>query len=119
MTYKDIFVFILVCILSGVCIFAFSVLGNGLLKTGVFIGAVVGGFVGVMLGVWLSKRFGLFGEKRTFGALIGGFIGFIIAAWIAVTNLETFIVPVAAIALIGAGAVLGKYFTPKVDGNNL
>jgi hypothetical protein len=114
MTFKDVFIFILVCILSGVCIFAFSVLGNGLLKTGVFIGAVVGGFVGVTLGVWLSKWFGLFGETRTFGALIGGFIGFIIAAVIAVINLDTFIIPLAAIALIGAGAVLGKYFTPKI-----
>jgi hypothetical protein len=114
MTYKDVFIFIIVCVLSGVCIFAGSVLGNELLKTGVFIGAVVGGFVGVTLGVRLSKRFGLFGETRTFCALIGGFIGFIIAAWIAVTNLETFIIPVAAIALIGVGAVLGKYFTRKV-----
>ena len=116
---KDVFIFILVCILSGICIFAFSVLGNGLLKTGVFIGAVVGGFVGVALGVWLSKRLGLFGEKRTFGALIGGFIGFIIAAVIAVINLDTFIIPLATIAIIGAGALLGKYFTRKDLENSL
>ena len=112
---KDVFIFIIVCILSGVCIFAFSVLGNGLLKTGVFIGAVVGGFVGVALGVWLSKRLGLFGEKGTSGALIGGFIGFIIAAVIAVINLDTFIIPAATIGIIGAGAVLGKYFTKGLE----
>ena len=112
---KDVLIFILVCVLSGVCIFGFSVLGNGLLKTGVFIGAVVGGFVGVALGVWVSKRLGLFGEKRTSGALIGGFIGFIIAAVIAVINLDTFIIPAASIAIIGAGAVLGKYFTKGLE----
>lgn len=116
---KDVLIFILVCILSGICIFAFSVLGNGLLKTGVFIGAVVGGFVGVTLGVWLSKRFGLFGEKRTSGALIGGFIGFIIAAVIAVNNLHTPFIPLATIALIGAGALIGKYFTRKQTENSL
>jgi hypothetical protein len=114
MTFKDVFIFVLVCGFSGVCIFAGSVLGNSQGKTGLFAGAVVGGFVGVTLGVWLSKRLGLFGEKRTFGALIGGFIGFIIAALIAVNNLHTPFIPLATIALIGAGAVLGKYFTRTV-----
>jgi hypothetical protein len=113
MAYKDIFTFFIVCVLSGGCIFAGSVLGNSQGKTGLFVGAVIGGFTGVGLAVWLSSRLGLFGPSNPAGALIGGWVGFVLAAVIAVNNLHTPFIPLGSIALIGLGALSGKALVRK------
>ena len=105
---KTILLFIIVCGLAGICIFLGSVLGNGVSKTGLFVGAILGGILGVAAAVWLAARLGLL-ENAGFGAtFLGGVVGFIIAAIIAVNNLSGPVVPVASVSLIGIGAIVGK-----------
>lgn len=108
MSYKDILFFFLVCLLAGVCIFVGSVLGNSQGRTGLFAGAVLGGFAGVALAVWLSSRLGLTGAASPLASWLGGSLGFILAALIAVNNLHTPVIPVACVGIIGAGALLGR-----------
>src|SRR5918993_840861 len=108
MVLRDLYLFLLVCSLAGFLTFAGSVLGNGMGKTGLFVGAVIGGLAGVGLAVWLSTRIGLLSKANFLPALIGGIVGFIVAAVIAVNNLWTPIIPLASVALIGVGALVGK-----------
>ena len=88
--------------------FAGSVLGNSMGRTGLFVGAVIGGLAGVSLAVWLSTRIGLLSKANFLPALVGGSAGFIVAAVIAVNSLWTPIIPLASVALIGVGALIGK-----------
>jgi len=108
MALRDLYLFILVCLLAALLTFAGSVLGNSMGKTGLFVGAVIGGLTGVALAVWLSTRIGLLSKANFRPALIGGIAGFIVAAVIAVNGLWTPIIPLASVALIGAGALVGK-----------
>jgi hypothetical protein len=94
--------------LAGFLTFAGSVLGHSMGQTGLFVGAVIGGFAGVGLAVWLSTRIGLLSKANFLPALIGGSAGFIVAAVIAVNSLWTPIIPLASVALIGVGTLLGK-----------
>jgi peptidoglycan/LPS O-acetylase OafA/YrhL len=107
-SYKDVLIFVLVCILSGIFIFAGSVIGNSQGRTGLFAGAVAGGFIGVFAAVWLSSRLRLLGSASLVPPIAGGSIGFVLAAVIAVNNLHTPFIPLACIGLVGAGVLLGK-----------
>ena len=108
MALRDLYLFILVCMLAGVLTFVGSVLGNSMGRTGLFVGAMIGGLVGVGLAVWLSTRIGLLSKVNFRPALIGGSAGFIVAAVIAVNSLWTPIIPLASVALTGVGTLLGK-----------
>jgi hypothetical protein len=108
MTILDLLLFLLVCFVTGLLIFVGSVLGHSLGQTGLFAGAVVGGFAGVGLATWLSAQFGLLSPENLIATFIGGSIGFIVATIIAVNTLFTPIIPLASIVLIGVGALLGK-----------
>ena len=94
--------------LVGLLIFAGSVVGRSAGQMGLYVGAVIGGFAGVGLAGWLSTRIGLLSAAYLIPSLIGGSIGFIVAAVIAVNTLWTPIIPLASVALIGIGALIGK-----------
>ena len=87
MALRDLYLFIFVCLLAALLTFAGSVLGNSTGKTGLFVGAVIGGLSGVALAVWLSTRIGLLSKTNFLPALIGGIAGFIVAAVIAINGL--------------------------------
>jgi hypothetical protein len=108
MALRDLYLFLLVCLLAGSLTVAGSVLGHAMGPTGLFVGAVIGGFAGVGLAVWLATRIGFLPPANLPSALIGGCAGFIVAAIIAVNSLWTPIIPLASIALTGVGALLGK-----------
>jgi hypothetical protein len=105
---KNILLFIIVCGVASVCILLGSVLGHGVSNRGVFVGAIIGGILGVSVATWLASRFGLLEKARYDAVFLGGIIGFIVAAIIAVSNLRGPIIPIASVSLIGIGAVLGK-----------
>ena len=105
---KNIALFVIVCGLAGFCILLGSVLGHRLGQVGLFSGAVIGGIVGVAIGVWLAARLRLLNRANFGVTFLGGVVGFIVAAVIAVNNLRGPIIPVASIALIGLGALIGK-----------
>jgi hypothetical protein len=113
MVLKNILLFILVCGFDGVCIFLGSVLGHGVGQRGLFAGAIIGGIVGVAAAVWVVARLRLL-ERASYGAtFVGGLIGFVVAAVIAVKNLRGPVIPMAAVGLIGLGALLGKIVSHK------
>jgi hypothetical protein len=115
MKHKNVSLFLIVCFLSGVSTFIGSVLGHGIGGNGLFIGAIVGGCLGVLASTWLAIRLKLI-ARSTYGAVaISGIAGFILASIIAVTNLYTPIIPLASIALIGLGAIIGNVYVSRIE----
>ena len=113
MILKNIVLFLVVCGLAAVCIVLGSVLGHSLGKAGLFSGAGIGGIVGVAVAAWLSARVGLL-DRANFGVtFLGGVVGFTVAAVIAVNNLHSPLIPMASVALIGLGALIGKMLGQK------
>jgi hypothetical protein len=90
-----------------------SVLGHSLGNVGLFSGAVIGGIVGVAVAVWLTVRLGVLDRANLGVTFLGGVVGFIAAAVIAVNNLHGPIIPIASVALIGLGALIGKMLGHK------
>jgi hypothetical protein len=108
MILRNILFFLIVCGVAGVCIVLGSVLGHKLGQVGLFSGAVIGGIAGVAVAVWLTVRLGLLDRANVGLTLLGGVAGFIVAVVIAVNNLHGPIIPVASVAFIGLGALIGK-----------
>jgi hypothetical protein len=111
---QNITLFLIVCFLSSVSTFIGSVLGHAVGGNGVFLGALVGGCIGVVASTWLAMRFKLI-SRSTYGAVaLSGIAGFILASILAVTNLHTPIIPLASIALPGLGAILGNVYLSRI-----
>src|SRR5258706_2318166 len=114
MKHKNISLFLIVCFLSGVGILSGSVLGHSAGGNGLFIGAMVGGSLGVLASTWLAIRFNLI-ERSTYGAVaMSGLVGFALASGIAITNLHTPIIPLMSVALVGLGTMVGKSYVSKI-----
>jgi len=84
-----------------------SILGGAAGRTGLFIGAGIGGMAGVAAGTSLLKAIGWLPSADRRGALVGGCVGFAVAIPFAVLNLDTPITPVVSCALAGIGALFG------------
>ena len=108
MFFKNVLLFLIVCALSGICIFLGSVLGHGIGQRALFVGAIVGGLMGIALAVWMARRFGLLAGASYSATFAGGVVGFVIAVVIAVKNLHGPLIPMACVGLVGLGALLGK-----------
>ena len=114
MKHKNISLFLIVCFLSGVGTLVGSVLGHSLGGNGLFLGAMVGGSLGVFASTWFAIRLHLI-ERASYGAVSGSsFVGFILASILTVTNLHTPIIPLVSIALIGLGAIAGNTYIRKI-----
>jgi hypothetical protein len=108
MTRKGALLFIMVCLLAGIGLFVGSVLGHAVAKTtGTNAGAIIGGIIGVVAGTKIANVRGILGSKRLWPAMIGGILGLTLAAIIAVHHMDTPVVPLASILLIGLGALFG------------
>jgi hypothetical protein len=113
MARKNLLLFLIVSALDAICILLGSFLGHSIRSIGLFAGAIIGGTVGVAAAVWLAARLHLL-ERASYGAtFVGGLIGFVVAAVIAVKNLRGPVIPMAAVGLIGLGALLGKIVSHK------
>lgn len=88
-----------------------SIVGGSLLgQTGLTIGAVLAGTIGVILAGLISHKAGWVQASELRPAIIGGAIGFWIASPVAAYGSMTFnnpIVPVLSVALVGFGFLLG------------
>src|SRR5258706_3980915 len=114
MKQKNISLFLIVCFLSGVGILVGSVLGHSVGSNGLFLGAILGGSLGVLASTWLAIRFNLI-ERSTYGAVaMSGLVGFALASGIAITNLHTPIIPLMSVALVGLGAIVGKLYISRI-----
>ena len=107
MSRKSMLLFLLVCFLGGVGTLLGSVLGHFAGKSGLYAGAIVGGIVGVVAATQIARRRGILGPKRLWPATIGGTLGLILAAIIATNHLDTPVIPLASVLIIGLGAVFG------------
>lgn len=111
---QNITLFLIVCFLSGAGTLFGSVLGHSLGRNGLFLGALVGGCLGVLASTWLAIRLKLI-ARSTYGAVaVTAMAGFILASIIAVANLHTPIIPLASIALTGLGAISGKIYVSRI-----
>ena len=108
MALKNLLLFLIVSALDAVCILLGSFMGHSLPSLGLFAGAIIGGTVGVAAAVWLAARLRLLERGSYAATFLGGLIGFVVAAVIAVKNLRGPVIPMAAVGLIGLGALLGK-----------
>jgi len=113
MKHKNVWLFLIVCFLSGVCTLVGSVLGTRLVAGGLLWGAFAGGIVGVMAATWVATRLALIERANYNAGSIGGVAGFILASIVAITNLHTSIIPLASITLVGLGTVLGNRYLTK------
>ena len=113
MTLKNLLLFLVVSGLDAICILLGSFVGHSIGGAGLFAGAILGGIVGVAAAVWLAVRLRLL-DRASYGAtFLGALIGFVVAAVIAVKNLQGPLIPIASVALIGLGAILGKVIIHK------
>jgi hypothetical protein len=114
MKHKNTALFMIVCFFSGVGTLVGSVLGHSVRGYGLFLGAMVGGILGVLVSTWLAIRLNLI-ERSTYGAVaVSGLAGFVLASIIAVTNLHTPIIPLVSIALVGFGAIAGNIYISRI-----
>ncbi len=113
MALKNILLFLIVSALDAVCILLGSFMGHSLRSIGLFAGAMIGGTLGVAAAVWLAARLRLLERASYAATFAGGLIGFVVAAVIAVKNLRGPVIPMAAVGLVGLGALLGKIVSYK------
>ena len=84
-----------------------SILSNAFGRTGLFVGAVLGGILAIAAVARVLVKLVWLPPTSYRAALAGGLLGFAIAVPIAVANLHTPIVPIASCALVGVGLLLG------------
>jgi uncharacterized SAM-binding protein YcdF (DUF218 family) len=113
MALKNLLLFLIVSALDAVFILLGSFMGHSFRSVGLFAGAIIGGIVGVAAAVWLAGRLRLLERASYAATFAGGLIGFVVAAVIAVKNLRGPVIPMAAVGLIGLGALLGKIVSHK------
>ena len=111
---KQIKLFFLVCLISGVCIFLFSIIGSKFIKpNGIFIGAIVGGVIGIFISIKIAVVLLLIKKDSFYTVLFLCLLGFIPAILIATSNLNNPVIVVASTGLIGIGAVIGVLIRRK------
>jgi hypothetical protein len=114
MKHKNTSLFLIVCFLSGVGTLVGSVLGRSVGSNGLFLGAIVGGSLGVLVSTRLAIRLNLI-QRSTYSAVaVSGLVGFVLASIMAVTNLHTPIIPLLSVALVGLGAIVGKIYVSRI-----
>src|SRR6478672_11747234 len=107
MSRKSLLLILFVCVLGGVGTLLGSMLGHFIGKSGLYVGAMVGGVIGVYAATRTARARGILGVKRFWPATIGGWLGLVLAAIIAVNHLNTPVIPIASVLLIGLGAAFG------------
>lgn len=107
MSRKTLLLFVLACFLGGVGTFVGSAVGHAFGESALYVGAMIGGVVGVVAATTIARSREILSVKRFWPATIGGILGLILAAEIATHHMNTPVVPLASILLIGLGAVFG------------
>jgi hypothetical protein len=113
MPRRTVSIFLLVCLFTGICIFLGSGFGNVVSERGLFVGAVIGGVLGVLGSVRMAIHGGWL-EREAFGkSSVVGIIAFLLAAWIAMRNLDGPVIPVLSVGLVGVGVLIGRYWARR------
>jgi hypothetical protein len=115
MKYPNLSLFLIACFLSGVSTLVGSVVGHGLGTNGLFLGAGVGGILGVLGSTWLAVRLKLIERSNYRVVSISGIAGLTLASVITVLNLHTVLIPLMSVALVGCGAVVGNKYMSRLQ----
>jgi hypothetical protein len=111
---KQIKLFFLVCLITGICIFLFSIIGPKFIKpNGVFVGAIIGGVIGIFISIKIAVVLLLIQKDSFYTVLFLCLLCFIPAILIATSNLNNPVLVVGSTALIGFGAVIGVLIKSK------
>ncbi len=103
---RKLFLFVAMCIVPGFTAVLGSILGNALGKTGLFVGAVLGGLIGVTAATRIALWRNWITRDRAPAVQVTALVGFIVAALIASNNLGSPLIPIASTWIIGGAAVL-------------
>jgi hypothetical protein len=105
-----------VCLVCGLLIVGSSVIGSNLIRTnGIFIGAIVGGLLGVVIASRIAIYLSLAARSSLNSMIAFGISGFILAITICFYNFKNPIIVVMSTSLIGMGALLGDYLKRKSE----
>lgn len=72
-----------------------------------FLGAIVLGTLAILLAIRLLASLGWLNPERRRGGSIGGLCGFALAAPLAAMNLDTPLVPLLVMGIVGIGVIVG------------
>ena len=98
------------CFLCGIFTFLGSVIGNGISQKGLFAGAIVGGVLGVFVLTFIFAKLKVVHRKSIIPTITWGTMAFGTASLFAVTNLNTPVIPLLSVVLVGLGCVIGSAF---------
>ena len=98
------------CFLSGIFAFLGSVAGNAFGQNGLFTGAIIGGVLGVVVLTFIFFKLKIVHRNSILPTITWGAMCFGTASLFAVTNLNTPVIPLLSILLIGLGCVIGNSF---------
>ena len=113
---KKLILYLEACLICGLLIVGFSVIGHKLLKpNGIFIGAIVGGLLGIILAARIAIYFSLANKSAFRSIIFYSLLGFILAIKICFYNFNNPIIVVLSTGLIGFGALLGDFLKRKSE----
>jgi len=103
---RRVLLFLTMCIVPGFLAVLGSIAGNAFGKTGLFVGAVLGGLIGVTAGTRIAAWRDWIPRSSAPRVYVFSAVGFVIAALIAGNNLWTPLIPIAATCIVGIAAVV-------------
>lgn len=84
-----------------------SVAGNLLGRQGLFLGATILGTLAVLVAIQVLTDRGWLAAERRKGGSIGGLVGLALGAPLALMNLHSPLIAIAALSLVGIGVLFG------------
>ncbi|SRR6266498_864013 len=112
---KSIIIFLSESFLCGLFTFIGSVLGHAFGQTSLFLGAMTGGFVGVILTTLMLCKTAFIKKDSFLIVILFGITSFLLASIFAVTNLNSPIIPLLGTLFVGVGCILGNSYATKKE----
>lgn len=94
----------------GAFTFLGSILGNAFNQNALFAGAIMGGCSGVILSTYILARRGVINNNSLIPVIAWGIVSFGTATLFSVTNLNSPIIPLLSVLLVGLGCIMGNSF---------
>lgn len=114
---KRLVLFILVSGVAGLAAVLGSALGAANSHAVLFVGALLGGLVGICIAALLATKLRLTTTAEIRACIFGGSVGFLIAAAIAVANAHTPMVPILGVSLVGGGTLIALTIHRRRESN--
>src|SRR5258705_13048158 len=99
MFYKCLFLFLIVCIITGIATFAGSVIGHSFGQQGLLGGAIIGGIAGIFLSCSIVRKIKKLQPVNFISTFIGGIIGYAVSVLIAINFLHSPLITIGSMVL--------------------